>query len=267
MIEPGQPEITVCKQCDLVGLARSSWYYTPHGDDAVDELLMRRIDEEYTRRPFYGSPRITQALIRQGIVVNHKRVERLMRRMGLAALAPGPHTSVPRPEHKKYPYLLQGLDIVRPNQVWATDITYIRMERGFVYLAAILDWFSRYVVAWELSNTLDVGFCLSALDKALAVATPKIFNTDQGAQYTSMEHTERLKQAGIAISMDGRGRFYDNIFVERLWRSVKYEEVYLHDYTGGAEAKAGLSSYFTFYNGERPHQALGWRTPAEVYHA
>jgi len=226
---------------------------------------MRLIDEQYLRRPAYGSRRMTVWLERQGHGVNRKRVQRLMRRMGLAAIYAQPRLSAPGVESRIYPYLLRNVAIVRPNQVWSTDITYVPLPGGFMYLTAVLDWYSRYVLSWELSATLDGGFCLSALEQALAVATPEIFNTDQGAQFTSRAFTGRLEQAGIAISMDGRGRALDNVFVERLWRSVKYEEVYLHEHTTAELLGAGLESYFQHYCHERPHQSLGYRTPAEVY--
>lgn len=226
---------------------------------------MRLLDEQYTKTPFYGSPKMTQWLRRQGYAVNHKRVERLMHTMGLQAICPRPKTSKPMPGHRIYPYLLRGLTVDRPNMVWAADITYIRLQRGFIYLVAILDWFSRYVVAWSVSTSLDTEFCLSALDWALQGAVPEIFNTDQGSQFTSAAFTDRLKQDNIRISMDGRGRFLDNIFVERLWRSVKYEEVYLHDYPTVADAIDGLRAYLAFYNIERLHEALEYRTPEEVY--
>jgi putative transposase len=257
----------VARQCELIGLARSSYYYQAQGESDLNLRLMRLIDEQYTRTPFYGSPKLTAWLNSQGFAVNHKRVERLMRLMGIAAIVPGPKTSVPSPGHRVYPYLLRGLSIDRPNQVWSIDITYLPLASGWMYLVAIIDWFSRYVLAWELSVTMDVSFCLSALDWALARACPEIFNSDQGSQFTSQCFTDRLQAAGIQISMDGRGRALDNVFIERLWRSVKYEEVYIRDYRSPADAFAGLSRYFPFYNTERPHQALGYRTPAEVHFA
>ncbi len=265
MIELGHPQLSIQRQCALLGLPRSSFYYEPAAESAFNLELMRRIDEQYLRTPFFGSPKMTGWLRRQGYAVNPKRIARLMRLMGLQAIAPGPHTSQKHPEHPIYPYLLHGLAIVRPNQVWATDITYIRMAYGFLYLVAIMDWFSRFVLSWRLSNTLDVGFCLEALEEALGFGRPEIFNSDQGAQFTSGDFTGALKQQGIQVSMDGRRRAVDNIFVERLWRSVKYEEVYLKDYQDGNEAFAGLGAYFGFYNTERPHQALNYRTPQEVH--
>jgi putative transposase len=226
---------------------------------------MRVIDEEFTRHPFYGVERMAAYLGRQGWSVNVKRVRRLMRQMGLAAIYPKPKLSQAHPDHRVYPYLLRDLQIVRPNQVWSTDITYIRLLHGFLYLVAIMDWFSRYVLSWEVSISLETEFCLMALERALHRATPEIFNSDQGCQFTSTAFTGRLQAAAIAISMDGRGRVYDNIFVERLWRSVKYEKVYLHDWHHVTEASRGLSEYFAFYNHERPHQALGNKSPVEVY--
>lgn len=264
-IEPDNDFIPVSRQCELLGLPKSSYYYQPCRDNSYNERLMRLIDEKYTRHPFYGSPRMTHWLNSQGKKVNHKRVERLMRNMGLMATVPGPHTSRPHPEHNTYPYLLRNLDINRVDQVWAADITYIRMAKGFMYLVAIMDWFSRYVLSWRLSNSLDVYFCLEALEEALSISSPEIYNTDQGSQFTSFKHTDRLKYAGIDISMDGRGRFQDNIFVERLWRTVKYEEVYLRDYQSGRDAYESLKEYFFFYNRERPHTSLGNRAPGEVY--
>lgn len=226
---------------------------------------MRLLDEQYTRTPFYGIRRMTAWLRQQGHAVNPKRVSRLLQLMGIEAIYPKPRLSRPGAALQRYPYLLRDLAIKQANQVWSTDITYVRMRRGFLYLVAILDWYSRYVLSWELSNTLDGAFCLSALEQALAQAQPEIFNTDQGAQFTSLAFTTRLATAGIRISWDGRGRALDNVFVERLWRSVKYEEIFLHDYETVAEAFRGLERYFCFYNHERLHQALGYRTPAQVY--
>lgn len=226
---------------------------------------MRLLDEQYTQTPYYGVLRMTAWLQRQGYAVNEKRVRRLLRTMGLMAIYPGPKTSQPALAHRIYPYLLRGVAITRPNFVWSTDITYIRLAHGFVYLVAIMDWFSRYVLAWRLSNSLETHFCVEALDHALASTAPEIFNTDQGAQFTSLEFTSRLDEKGVRISMDGRGRALDNVFVERLWRSVKWEEVYLHSYQSVHDAWQGLQRYFVHYNHERPHQALGYLTPAEVY--
>ena len=257
--------MSVLRQCELIGLPRSTWYYEPQRETAENLRLMRLLDEQYTRTPFYGSRRMVIALGGQGGNVNRKRVQRLMQKMGIEAIYPRPRLSDPAPGHRVYPYRLRGLAITRPNQVWSTDITYIRLRSGFVYLVAILDWFSRYVVEWEISITLDTSFCLSALDRALQKAKPEIFNSDQGAQFTSEEFTGRLESAGIVISMDGRGRALDNVFTERLWRSVKYEEVYLKDYAGVPDTIANLKTYFRFYNFDRPHQSLDDQTPASVY--
>lgn len=257
--------MSVRRQCELLGLNRSTWYYEPVAESAANLALMRQIDEEYTRRPFYGSRKIVKWLRQQGQVVNRKRVQRLMRLMGLEAIYPKPRTTVFGTGHKIYPYLLRNVAVTRPNQVWSTDITYVPLVRGFLYLTAIMDWYSRYVLSWRLSNSLDMDFCLEALEEALGRGRPEIFNSDQGVQFTSREFTGRLESAAVAISMDGRGRALDNVFVERLWRSVKYEEVYLHEYTSGLECHAGLSAYFKFYCEERPHQSLDYRTPAQVY--
>jgi putative transposase len=265
LIEPAHPRISVARQCALVGLARSSFYYTAQGEQAENLQLMRLLDEQYTRTPFYGVRRMTAWLKAQGYAVNHKRVARLLRTMGLETLYTKPRTSQSQPGHRVYPYLLRGVPITRVNQVWSTDITYIRLHGGFVYLVAVLDWFSRYVLSWAVSITMDVSFCLDALEQALRVAHPEVFNSDQGAQFTSTEFTSRLAGAGIQISMDGRGRALDNVFVERLWRTVKYEEVYLKDYETPREATRGLAQYFAFYNGQRLHQALAYQTPAAVY--
>ena len=250
----------------MLGIARSSYYYEPKVNESPENLqLMRQIDELYLKRPFYGAPRMTGWLRELGYQVNHKRVERLMSLMGLQAVLPGPHTSRPHPQHKIYPYLLRDRPVLAPSEVWCADITYIPMRRGYLYLVAVMDWFSRYVLSWELSNSLEATFCVEALERALSLDTPGIFNTDQGAQFTSDDFTKRLLSAGVRISMDGRGRVTDNIFIERLWRSVKYEEVYLHDYFDGIEARDRLSRYFRFYNTERMHQSLGNQTPSSVY--
>jgi putative transposase len=246
-------------------LSRSGLYYTPAGESAENIELMRLLDEQYTRTPFYGVRRMTHWLATQERPVNAKRVRRLMRLMGLEAIYPKPRLSIPAAGHRIYPYRLQGRIIDRPNQAWATDITYIRLRQGFIYLVAIMDWFSRYVLAWEVSNSMDTGFCLSALDWALKSAQPEFFNSDQGAQFTSEAFTNRLEDQGVTISMDGRGRFMDNIFVERLWRTVKYEEVYLKDYLTVAEAVSNLNIYFQFYNRERGHQVFDYQTPEAVY--
>jgi len=226
---------------------------------------MRLIDEQYLKTPFYGSPRMTWWLNQHGRGVNPKRVARLMRVMGLQATMPGPHTSKPHPEHVKYPYLLRGMEICAPCEVWSADITYIPMRRGFMFLTAVIDWFSRYVVAWDVSNSMESAFCVTTLKRALKTARPNIFNTDQGRQFTSEEFTGTLMKADVRISMDGRGRALDNVFVERLWRSVKYEDIYLRDYPDGHALHAGLARYFRFYNHERPHSALDNRTPASCH--
>ena len=266
MIEPDNPNLSITKQCDILGLNRSSYYYEPQPETEFNLLLMELIDRQYTKTPFYGIPRMTAVLRRRGYLINHKRIEHLMRKMGIMAIYPKPRTSIQNPEHKIYPYLLRQLEINTPDQVWCADITYIRMHRGFLYLFAILDWYSRYVIAWELSNTLDSLFCVEGLKRALQTTQPAIFNTDQGSQFTSKEFTGVLENQNIQISMDGRGRVFDNIFVERLWRSIKQEEIYLHDYQDGIEAFLSLEEYFKFYNEERPHSSLGYRTPGEVYH-
>ena len=265
MIEAAHPVLSVRRQCDLLGLTRSGLYYEPQGESAENLALMRRIDEAYTAWPFYGVRKMTAHLAREGQAVNVKRVRRLMRLMGLEAVYPRKRLSVPGEGHKRYPYLLRGVEIVRPDQVWSADITYIRLRRGFLYLAAIMDWYSRHVLSWTLSSSLDAAFCVWALEEALSRGRPEIFNTDQGVQFTSEGFTGILESRGIAISMDGRGRVFDNIFSERLWRTVKYEEVYLKDYADPREAREGLRAYFRFYNEQRLHQALDYRTPAEVY--
>ena len=265
MIESDHPQISVARQCELVGVSRSSFYYVSKGESLENLQFMRLLDEQYTRTPFYGVRRMTAWLRAQGYVVNHKRVTRLLHTMGLETLYAKPRTSQAQPGHRVYPYLLRGVPITRVNQVWSTDITYIRLHAGFLYLVAVMDWFSRYVLSWAVSITMDVGFCLDALEHALGVAQPEVFNSDQGAQFTSTEFTSRLEGAGIQISMDGRGRALDNVFVERLWRTVKYEEVYLKDYATPREAATGLAQYFGFYNGQRLHQALDYQAPAAVY--
>ena len=264
---PHNDDISIQRQCELLGLARSAWYYQPQPEDPEDLRLMRLMDEQYTQTPFYGVLRMREWLKREHpILVNPKRVRRLLRKMGLVAVYPKRNLSKPAPGHKIYPYLLGGLKIRRPNQVWSTDITYIRLAGGFVYLVAIIDWYSRYVLSWSVSVTLDNAFCLEALEEAIRLyGRPEIFNSDQGCQFTSTAFTDRLKAEGIQISMDGRGRALDNIFVERLWRSVKYENVYLHDYVTVPEAVLGLRNYFGFYNTERMHQSLDYQTPREVY--
>jgi putative transposase len=265
LIEAAHPQISITRQCDLVGLPRSTYYYHTQGESAENLTLMRLLDQQYTDTPYYGIRRMTAWLRSQGYAVNHKRVARLLHTMGLETIYPKPRLSQPHPAHRVYPYLLRGVPITRVNQVWSTDITYIRLHGGFIYLVAVMDWFSRYVLSWAVSITMDVSFCLEALDQALEVARPEIFNTDQGAQFTSHDFTERLAAAGILISMDGRGRALDNVFVERLWRTVKYEEVYLKDYETPREAMQGLATFFVRYNEWRQHQALDYRTPAAIY--
>ena len=264
-MEPGHPEISLRRQCELLGVNRSGLYYEPVGESAENLLLMRLIDQEYTRHPFLGSRRLVVWLGERGQVVNRKRVARLMDLMGIEAVYPKPKLSQPGEGHRIYPYLLRGTKVERVNQVWSTDITYIRMAQGFLYLVAVMDWFSRFVLSWSLSLTMELDFCLEALDRALRRGRPEIFNSDQGPQFTSEKFTGKLEARQIAVSMDGRGRCFDNIFVERLWRSLKYEEVYLKDYTSVAEARAGIAGYFQFYNHERLHQSLDYRTPAAIY--
>ena len=266
-IDPGDA-VTVVRQCALAGVSRATVYaqQKPKPVDELDLLHSRLIDEEYTRHPFYGTRRMVVFLFTVGHTVNRKRVQRLMRLMGLAGMAPGPNTSRPHPEHKVYPYLLRGVPVARPNQVWSTDITYIRLARGFVYLVAVIDWYSRRVLSWRISNSMEAVFCVDCLEDAMRIyGKPEIFNSDQGSQFTSDAFTGVLEREGIVISMDGRGRVFDNIFVERLWRNVKYEDVYLKGYATMGELVVGLSKYFAFYNGERPHQSLGNKTPDVVY--
>ena len=263
--KPAHPQSSLARQGDLVGLPRATYYYHTQGESAENLTLMRLLDQQYTDTPYYGIRRMTAWLRSQGYAVNHKRVARLLHTMGLETIYPKPRLSQPHPAHRVYPYLLRGVPITRVNQVWSTDITYIRLHGGFIYLVAVMDWFSRYVLSWAVSITMDVGFCLEALDHALELARPEIFNTDQGAQFTSLDFTGRLAAAGIQMSMDGRGRALDNVFVERLWRTVKYEEVYLKDYETPREAMQGLETFFVRYNERRQHQSLDYRTPAAVY--
>ena len=259
-------DLPITRQCELLSLNRSTVYYRLQDVPEMDLKLMRRIDEMHLKRPFYGSRRIRDWLQDEGYDINRKRVQRLMRQMGIRALYPKPRTSKPGKGHKIYPYLLRDLVIDRPNQVWATDISYIPMAKGFVYLVAVIDWYSRKVLSWRLSNSMDTDFCIDALEEALSrYGCPDIFNTDQGAQFTSEAFTDVLKEAGIDISMDGKGRWIDNVFVERLWRSVKYEEVYLKAYETVAEARTGIGTYFQFYNSERRHQSMNRQTPDQVY--
>ncbi len=249
----------------MTGVSRAGLYYEPEPETAENLRLMRLIDEQYTRTPFYGVRKMNWWLGEQGYAVNPKRVRRLMRKMGLEAIYRKPRLSMPAPGHRIYPYLLRGVKIERPNQVWSSDITYIRLRQGFIYLVAVMDWFSRYVLSWQASVSLETSFCVAALDWALQHGRPDVFNTDQGSQFTSQAFTRRLETHGIDISMDGQGRVIDNIFIERLWRTLKYEEVYLKDYVDVLDALSNLKMYFSFYNHERPHQALGYQTPAMVY--
>ena len=259
-IDANHKHLSVSRQCQLVGRPRSSWYYQPAGESAENLALMREINRLYIKRPFFGTRKV-----REHFGINRKRAQRLMRLMGLEAVRPKRSTSRPAPGHKVYPYLLRDLAITRPDHVWASDITYIPLQHGFLYLTAVMDLYSRNVLSWRLSNTLTGDFCVEALDAALSRSRPEIFNTDQGAQFTATAFTSRLEKSGVAISMDGRGRALDNVFVERLWRTVKYEEVCLRDYADGWQAEKSLRKYFDFYRDERPHQALGYRTPSEVY--
>jgi putative transposase len=266
LVDRGHGALSVRRQCELVGVARSGVYQPPRPTKKSDLALMRRIDELFMEWPFLGSRRMVQMLATDGQPLNRKRMQRLMRRMGIAALGPKPRTTKPAPGHKIFPYLLRNLAIDRPNQVWAADITYVPIGRGFLYLVAVMDWASRAVLAWRLSNTMDVSFCVGALEEALTrFGKPDIFNTDQGSQFTSVAFTGTLARAGVRISMDGRGRWLDNVFIERLWRSLKYEDIYLKGYADGREARTGIGTWFAFYNARRPHQALGNRTPMQVW--
>ncbi len=258
--------LPITRQCELVDLNRSSFYYRPRPVSAVNLHLMELIDRQYTKDPAYGVPRMTAWLKRQGLRVNKKRVARLMRKMGIQGIVPKKKLSIPNKEHKVYPYLLKNVDVTRPGQVFCADITYIPMRKGFIYLTAVMDWYSRYVLSWKVSLTLDAAFCVEALEDALTIGTPEIFNTDQGSQFTSRDFTDILKNHNVRISMDGKGRVFDNIFIERLWRTVKYEEVYLKDYAAVWEAINSLRDFFRYYNEERIHSALGDRTPHEVYY-
>jgi putative transposase len=264
LVDPAA-DIGVRRQCELLGLSPSTYYYTAAEESPANLAAMRLIDEEFLRHPFLGSRQITHWLRRQGCEVNRKRVQRLMRIMGLEALCPGARTTRPSRENKIYPYLLRDVEITRCDQVWSTDITYLPLRRGFMYLAAVIDWHSRFVLSWELSNSLETTFCIAALESALRWGRPEIFNTDQGTQFTSEAFTSRLVAQRIKISMDGRGRALDNVFIERLWRTLKYEDIYLKDYADVAELYEGLTAYFTYYNDERTHSALAYNTPREVY--
>jgi putative transposase len=264
-IEPNHPELSIRHQCELLQLNRTTFYRQPGSESEENLTLMRRIDEQFLLTPFFGSRRMAEVLGTKRAPINRKHVQRLMRLMGLEAIYPKPRTTQRDAAHKIYPYLLRNLAITRPNQVWSCDITYVPMPTGFMYLTAVIDWFSRYVLAWALSNTLDGAFCVEALESACAKVRPEIFNTDQGVQFTSRAFTSRLESKGIAISMDGRGRALDNVFIERLWWSVKYESIYLHEFATVNSLEQGLAKYFRFFCHERPHQALDYQTPAEVY--
>jgi putative transposase len=265
LVDWDHPQVSVRRQCELLGVNRAGLYYEPAGESEENLLLMRLMDEQYTRTPFYGSRRMATWLVTRGFQVNRKRVSRLMALMGIEAVYPKPKLSQPGEGHKIYPYLLRGVAVERINQVWSTDITYIRMAQGFVYLVAVMDWFSRYVLSWRLSLTMELDFCVEALRCALRRGRPEIFNSDQGSQFTSEKFTAELAAKQIAISMDGRGRCMDNIFIERLWRSLKYEEVYLKDYESVQEAREKIERYFRFYNQSRLHQSLAYQTPATIY--
>lgn len=265
LVEAKHSGLSVRRQCELLGLNRSTYYYEPVPESALNLALMRLIDEQYMQTPFYGWRRMTHCLQQMGHQVNHKRVQRLMCQMGLQAVGPKKSLSKHHPEHRIYPYLLRNVTITRVNQVWSADITYIPMQNGFLYLAAVIDWYSRYILAWQLSNTLEGGFCVDVLQQALQKGRPHIFNTDQGAQFTAPAFTAILDNADIAISMDGKGRALDNIFIERFWRTLKYEDVYLKRYESGAALFGGLDHYITFYNHVRPHQSLGYIPPAAVF--
>jgi putative transposase len=268
-IQPKHPKLSIQRQCELIELPRSSYYREglPGQEKPENIEIMKLIDAEYTKHPFFGTRQIRNYLRRQGYKINRKRVQRLMRKMGIQSIAPKPNTSKANPQHKVYPYLLRNFDVTRADQVWCSDLTYIRLAGGFVYLTAVMDWHSRYVLSWELSVTMDHEFCVSALERALRChGTPYIFNTDQGSQYTSLEFTKVLKDKDIKISMDGKGRAMDNIFIERLWRSVKYEEIYVNEFKSVAQLRKALKKYFDFYNHERPHQSFDAQTPAEVYY-
>jgi putative transposase len=266
MIEPEHPKLSVVRQCDLVSISRSGFYYQPTGETPLNLTLMRLIDVQFLETPWYGSRQMARHLRREGYTVGRKRVRRLMAKMGLEPIYQRPRTTVPHPGHQVYPYLLREMVIDRPNQVWCADITYIPMRRGFLYLVAVMDWSTRKVLSWRVSNTMDVEFCIEALEEALArFRRPDIFNTDQGSQFTSPRFTGVLREAGVRISMDGRGRWMDNVFIERLWRSLKYECIYLHAFETGSELRAGLRSWIGYYNARRPHSTLAGQTPDEAY--
>ena len=266
MIEPGHPKLSVVRQCELVSISRSGFYYQPAGETPLNLMLMRLIDAQFLETPWYGSRQMARHLRREGYTVGRKRIRRLMAKMGLEPIYQRPRTTVPHPDHQVYPYLLRELVIERPNQVWCADITYIPMRRGFLYLVAVMDWSTRKVLSWRVSNTMDTEFCIEALKEALArYGRPEIFNTDQGSQFTSPRFTGVLRDAGVRISMDGRGRWMDNVFIERLWRSLKYECIYLHAFDNGSELRAGLTGWIGYYNARRPHSTLDGRTPDEAY--
>jgi putative transposase len=266
MIETDHPGLSIVRQCELVAISRSGFYHRPVGESALNLELKRLIDEQFMVTPWYGSRQMARHLRRGGHVVGRKRVRRLMTKIGLAPIYQRPRTTVPHPEHRKYPYLLKDLEITRPNQVWCADITYIPMRRGFLYLVAVMDWATRKVLSWKLSNTMEADFCIEALEEAMAkYGRPQIFNTDQGSQFTSPRFIEVLTGAGIKVSMDGKGRWMDNVFIERLWRSLKYESVYIHAFETGSELRAGLTRWIGYYNSQRPHSALGGATPDEAY--
>ena len=266
MIDSEHPSLSIARQCQLVSISRSGFYYQPSGESELNLMLMRLIDEQHMRTPFYGARQMVRHLRREGYVVSRKRVRRLMQKMGLCVIYQRPRTTVPAADHEVYPYLLRDLVIDRPSQVWCADITYIRMQRGFLYLVAIMDWASRKVLAWRLSNTMDTDFCIEALEEAFGkYGKPEIFNSDQGSQFTSPRFIRILKDAGVKISMDGKGRWMDNVFIERLWRSLKYECVYLHEFENGTEARNGIGAWMEFYGAERPHSALAGLTPDEAY--
>lgn len=266
MVDPFNKNVTISKQCDLLSISRSGWYYDPKGESPLNLHLMRLIDEQFLETPYYGSRQMARHLQRQGYNVGRHRVRRLMRLMGIEAVYQKPRTSDPHPCHKTYPYLLRGLEITRANQVWCTDITYIPVKRGFLYMVAIMDWYSRKVLSWRLSNTMDTGFCVEALEEAIVrYGKPEIFNTDQGSQFTSFDFTGVLKENGIKISMDGKGRWMDNVFIERLWRSLKYECVYLNAFDNGLQARQKIGAWIAHYNETRPHSSFDGLTPGEVY--
>jgi putative transposase len=266
MIDSEHPSLSIARQCQLVSISRSGFYYQPSGESELNLMLMRLIDEQHMRTPFYGARQMVRHLRREGYVVSRKRVRRLIQKMGLCVIYQRPRTTVPAADHEVYPYLLRDLVIDRPNQVWCADITYIRMQRGFLYLVAIMDWASRKVLAWRLSNTMDTEFCIEALEEALGkYGKPEIFNSDQGRQFTSPRFIRILKDAGVKISMDGKGRWMDNVFIERLWRSLKYECVYLYEFETGTEARMGIRMWMKFYGTQRPHSALAGLTPDEAY--